>query len=184
MKYVLVSGTTGTIELLDDSCVVLEVPDGYNLSEHSDAQIQRHAGRERWSTIDIVEQLETCRDEHDDCGPSLDLIEELGWDDWHPAAFDTSPGYVTWRMMFERYRTERDAAKAEVTITENEAWYVRAMVSRGMDAIEEQIETTFKELAKHPEVPKSIIASLEGIVGYNKQMLDEARKFIPESLYK
>lgn len=68
-------------------------------------------------------------------------------------------------------------------LDESQRWYTRAMVIRGMVALEQDIEAANEMLDKE-EIPGSIRASLKGMKAYNEQLLDEARQFVPGELQK
>jgi len=63
---------------------------------------------------------------------------------------------------------------------ENERYYVRAAVGRGMMQLERDIEEGKRYLATDP--PATFRQSIEGMVAYNEQMLREMKQYIPEEL--
>lgn len=65
-------------------------------------------------------------------------------------------------------------------MNENERWYVRAAVSRGMASLRNDIEEGERYLATDP--PATFAASVRGMVSYNKQMLQEMERYVPKDL--
>lgn len=70
----------------------------------------------------------------------------------------------------------------DVVLPAEAVWYVRSMVARGIKELEDSIEECAKLAAKTDgDVPAWAKQSLAGAVAYNRQLLSEARKAIPDS---
>ena len=65
-------------------------------------------------------------------------------------------------------------------LNENELWYVRSMVHRGMAAVRQSIEDGERYLATDP--PATFRESVRGMNAYHRQLLQEAEQYIPEKL--
>lgn len=68
-------------------------------------------------------------------------------------------------------------------LNENAEWYVRAMVTRGIMALEQSNHDGRKWLAgEGKDAAVSFRQSVEGMIAYQEQMLAEARQYIPMEL--
>lgn len=65
-------------------------------------------------------------------------------------------------------------------LNDNQQWYVRSMVIRGIMALEDNIAEGKKYLETDP--PETFRQSVEGMVAYSEQLLREAKDYIPEEL--
>lgn len=59
-------------------------------------------------------------------------------------------------------------------IPESAEWYVRGAIDRSISHAQQQIEDTKKALTENPDIPATIRQSLENIIAYHQQWLDEA----------
>lgn len=70
-----------------------------------------------------------------------------------------------------------------MNLNENEQWYVRAAVHRGIAAVEQQIEDVQRMIDSVTEdtpARGTILAGCRNMKAYNEQMLREMKQYIPE----
>lgn len=64
-------------------------------------------------------------------------------------------------------------------LSENQLWYVRAAVFRGMESVRDVIGDAEKYLADDT-VPATFRQATENMLAYHKQMLREMEQYIPK----
>ena len=70
-------------------------------------------------------------------------------------------------------------------LNENQLWYVRAAIHRGIAAVEQQIEDAERTMASvTDDTPArgTILDMCRNMKAYNEQLLREMRQYIPEEL--
>lgn len=70
-------------------------------------------------------------------------------------------------------------------LNDNQLWYVRAAIRRGMDSVQQQIDDatdTIEKLSPDSEMRATIVNMMENMRAYNEQMLREMKQYIPEEL--
>lgn len=73
----------------------------------------------------------------------------------------------------------------QIELSENESWYVRAAIHRGIQAVEQQIEDakrTMESVTQDTPARGTILEMCRNMTAYNEQLLREMRQFIPEEL--
>ncbi len=74
----------------------------------------------------------------------------------------------------------------ELTLTENEMWYVKAVIRRGIAQLEETIENCKRlaDEARDPEnaCPEWAADSMDNQRAYTEQLLRETRQYLPDEL--
>lgn len=70
-------------------------------------------------------------------------------------------------------------------LNDNQLWYVRAAIHRGIAAVEQQIEDaqrTMDSVTEDTPARGTILDMCRNMKAYNEQMLREMRQYIPEEL--
>lgn len=73
----------------------------------------------------------------------------------------------------------------QIELNDNELWYVKSAVYRGIHSLEESIaqaEHTVQNLADDSPMRGTIVEMLTNMTSYNKQLLREMEQYIPEEL--
>ena len=73
----------------------------------------------------------------------------------------------------------------QIELNENQAWYVKSAIHRGMHGLEEQIASakhTLANLSDDAPMRGTIVDMLTNMTSYNEQLLREMRQYIPEEL--
>lgn len=73
------------------------------------------------------------------------------------------------------------ANSSDIFLNENQRWYVRAAVIRGIQALESDIEKG-EEYLSGEGIPATFREAIKGMIAYNTQMLEEMKQYIPEVL--
>jgi hypothetical protein len=191
-NYVFVDPETKTVNEVDRySFVVAYEPDALPYLEHSDEVFLNAADNPRFTVIPVIESFEHLEGmgTPDADLPSFDDVEAAGFD----GTLRTGPGEWDWKSLalaLIAEKQERPKVKVagflqkqeDVVLPANSVWYVRAMVNRGLKAVEDSVEECVK-LAANPDenVPSWAVDQLHGAVSYNQQLLREARAAIPTS---
>jgi hypothetical protein len=70
-------------------------------------------------------------------------------------------------------------------LNDNQLWYVKSAIHRGMHSLEEQIAQAKHTIANMPDdayARGTMIEMLTNMTSYNEQLLSEMRQYIPEEL--
>lgn len=73
----------------------------------------------------------------------------------------------------------------QIELNDNQLWYVKSAIHRGMHGLEEQIaqaKHTLANLSDDAPMRGTIVDMLQNMTAYNEQLLREMEQYIPEEL--